>query len=169
MPRSVHCSIYDRRFWSHERYWKFMATLGQIGILDGTPFKGLAWRLLGVKIGRRVFDDGCGMTESSMVAIGDDCTLNMGSIVQPHSQEDGGFKSDRIEIGAGCTLGVGAWVHYGAKLSDGAQLAPDTFLMKGQEVAPNTRWAENPAREVQARSNAPSTRKTATDRILSSV
>ncbi len=144
----LQCSIYDQRFWSHERYWKLMTTSAQLAILDGTPFKGLAWRLLGVKIGKRVFDDGCGMTEKAMVAIGDDCTLNMASIVQPHSQEDGGFKSDKIEIGAGCTLGVGAWVHYGTKLENGAQLAPDAFLMKGQEVAANTRWAENPAREV---------------------
>ena len=145
----LQCSIYDQRFWSHERYWKLMTTSGQLAMLDGTPFKGLAWRLLGVKIGKRVFDDGCGITEKTMVAIGDDCTLNIGTIIQPHSQEDGGFKSDRIEIGARCTLGIGAWVHYGTKLEYGAQLAPDAFLMKGQEIATNTRWAENPAREVQ--------------------
>jgi len=83
-----------------------------------------------------------------MVSIGDGCTLNMRSIVEPHSQEDGGFKSDRIEIGSGCTLGTGSWVHYGTKLGDGVEIAPDAFLMKGQEAAPNTRWAENPAREV---------------------
>jgi non-ribosomal peptide synthetase-like protein len=159
--RPQHCSIYDPKFWYHERYWKLMATNSQMAILDGTPFKALAWRLLGVRIGKRVFDDGCGMTEASMVAIGDDCTLNVGSIVQPHSQEDGGFKSDRIEIGAGCTLGVGAWVHYGAKLGGGAQLAPDAFLMKGQEVAPNTRWAENPAREIQIGRKQPAMRAAA--------
>ena len=146
----LQCSIYDPRFWSHERYWKLMITASQLSILNGTPFKGLAWRLLGVRMGKRVFDDGCGMTEMTMITIGDDCTLNAASIIQPHSQEDGSFKSDRIEIGSGCTLGVGAWVHYGAKLGDGAQLAPDAFLMKGQEVAPKTYWAENPAREVQA-------------------
>jgi non-ribosomal peptide synthetase-like protein len=144
----LQCSIYDPRFWSHERYWKLMMTAGQLAVLDGTPLKGLAWRLLGVKIGKRVFDDGCGIVEKSMVSIGDGCTLNMRSIVEPHSQEDGGFKSDRIEIGSGCTLGTGSWVHYGTKLGDGVEIAPDAFLMKGQEAAPNTRWAENPAREV---------------------
>ena len=116
--------------------------------LDGTPLKGLAWRLHGVNIGARVFDDGCGMTERTMVAIGDDCTLNIGSIIQPHSQEDGGFKSDRIELGAGCTLGVGAWVHNGAKMGDSSELAPNAFLMKGEEVLAGTVWAENPAREI---------------------
>ena len=41
------------------------------------------------------------LTERTLTTIGDDCTLNAGSIVQCHSQEDGAFKSDRIAIGAG--------------------------------------------------------------------
>ena len=66
-----------------------------------------------------------------------------------HSQEDGVFKSDCITIGAGCTLGVNAWVHYGVKMGDGAQLVADAFLMKGEEVPPHTRWEGNPASQVQ--------------------
>jgi len=146
--RPQQCSIYEPYFWFHERYWKMMSTSAQLAVLDGTPLKGVAWRLHGMKIGARVFDDGCGMTERTMIAIGDDCTLNAGSIIQPHSQEDGGFKSDRIELGAGCTLGVGAWAHYGSKMEDGSVLAPNAFLMKGEEVPAGALWAENPAREI---------------------
>jgi acetyltransferase-like isoleucine patch superfamily enzyme len=57
------------------------------------------------------------------------------------------FKSDRITIGTGCTLGVGAFVHYGVTMGDGAVLAADSFLMKGEEVPPNARWGGNPATE----------------------
>jgi non-ribosomal peptide synthetase-like protein len=142
----MYCSIYESSFWRHERFWKLA---WQPLILDGTPFKSLTWRLLGVRIGRRVFDDGCAIVEKSLVAIGDDCTLNVRSIIQPHSQEDGTFKSDRIEIGAGCTLGIGSLVHYGVTMGDGAVLAPDSFLMKGQEVPPHTRWGGNPAQETR--------------------
>ena len=147
--RRLNCSIYDPAFWSHERYWKLVVTNTVLMPFDGTPLKSLVWRLLGVRIGRRVFDDGCAITERTMVTIGDDCTLNMQCIIQSHSQEDGGFKSDRITIGAGCTLGVGSWIHYGAKMGDGAQLAAHSFLMKGEEVPPRTRWGENPARELR--------------------
>ena len=118
-------------------------------IFNGTPFKNVIWRLLGVRLGRRVFDDGCCLTERTLVTIGDDCTLNAGSEIQCHSQEDGTFKSDRITIGAGCTLGVGALVHYGVTMGDGAVLAPDSFLMKGEEVPPHARWGGNPAREMR--------------------
>jgi len=90
------------------------------------------------------------LTERTLVTIGDDATLNAGSKVQCHSQEDGTFKSDRVTIGAGCTLGVGAFVHYGVTMGDGAVLAPDSFLMKGEEVPPHARWGGNPAVEIPA-------------------
>jgi non-ribosomal peptide synthetase-like protein len=141
-----YCSIYDPYFWWHERFWKLAM---QPLILDGTPFKSLTWRLLGVRIGRRVFDDGCAIVEKTLVAIGDDCALNVRSIIQAHSQEDGTFKSDRISIGAGCTLGTGSLVHYGVTMGDGVDLAPDSFLMKGEEVPPHARWGGNPAREIR--------------------
>ena len=106
-------------------------------------------RLLGVRLGRRVFDDGCALPERTLVTIGDDCTLNAGSIIQCHSQEDGAFKSDYITIGSGCTIGVGAWVHYGVTMGDGAVLAPDSFLMKGEQVPQHAYWGGNPAEEMQ--------------------
>jgi non-ribosomal peptide synthetase-like protein len=142
-----YCSIYDPYFWRHERLWKVPGNI-YLHMFDGTPFKSLIWRLLGVQIGRRVFDDGCYLTERTLAAIGDDCTLNMGTKIQCHSQEDGTFKSDRSVLGAGCTLGVGAMVHYGVTMGDGAVLAADSFLMKGEEVPAGARWGGNPAREL---------------------
>ncbi len=147
--RPRNCSIYDPAFWSHERYWKLVVMSSALMPFDGTPLKSLVWRLLGVRIGRRVLDDGCNITERTMATIGDDCTINMGAIIQSHSQEDGGFKSDHITIGAGCTLGVLALAHYGVTMGDGAQLGPHAFLMKGEEVPPHTQWGDNPARELR--------------------
>nr|WP_281425594.1 Pls/PosA family non-ribosomal peptide synthetase [Streptomyces corallincola] len=137
------CSIYDPVFWWHERLWKIPSEY--LNIFNGTPFKSLVWRLLGVPIGRRVFDDGCYLTERTLATIGDECTLNLGSKIQCHSQEDGTFKSDGTVLGAGCTLGVASHVHYGVTMGDGAVLAPDSFLMKGEEVSAHTRWGGNPA------------------------
>jgi non-ribosomal peptide synthetase-like protein len=141
------CSIYDRAFWGHERYWK-IASIAYLTAFSGTPFRPVLLRLLGARIGRHVFDDGAGMPERRFTTIGDECTLNAGSVLQCHSQEDGGFKSDRIELGARCTLGVNAWVHYGVTMGDGAKLAIGSFLMKGEEVPPGAVWGGNPARKM---------------------
>ncbi|MBV8995819.1 MAG: peptide synthetase [Pseudonocardiales bacterium] len=144
--RPTYCSIYQRDFWRVERFFKNTSDV-QI-VLNGTPFKSIIWRFLGVRLGKRLYDDGCGMGERNMVTIGDDVTLNAGCNLQCHSQEDYAFKSDYITIGSGCTIGVGAMVYYGATMRDGAVLAPDSFLMKGEEVPPDTRWGGNPAREM---------------------
>jgi non-ribosomal peptide synthetase-like protein len=87
--------------------------------------------------------------EKSLVMVGDNCTLNAGSALWGHSLEDGTFKSDRIRIGRGCTLGVAAFVHYGVTMGDGAVLDAEAFRMKGEEVAPGTRWRGNPAAETR--------------------
>ncbi|MFI2122458.1 Pls/PosA family non-ribosomal peptide synthetase [Streptomyces sp. NPDC020299] len=147
-PGPLYCSIYDPRFWWRERYWKVPSET-YLRIFNGTPFKNVIWRLLGVRIGSRVFDDGCYLPDRPMVAIGDACTLNAGSIIQCHSQEDGTFKSDTTTIGGGCTLGVGSLVHYGVTLGDGVVLAPDSFLMKGEMVPSHAQWGGNPARELE--------------------
>ncbi|MER5185488.1 Pls/PosA family non-ribosomal peptide synthetase [Streptomyces sp. NPDC002896] len=146
-PRPQLCSIYHPDFWLHERLWKLPVEF--FHVFNGTPFKPLAWRLLGARIGKRVFDDGCYLTDRTLATVGDDCTLNAGSRIQCHSQEDGTFKSDHSTLGAGSTLGVAAHVHYGVTMGDGAVLAPDSFLMKGEEVPQHARWGGNPATETQ--------------------
>jgi len=144
------CSIYDRVFWRHERFWKLNAN-NLLAVFNGTPYKVLVWRLLGVRMGRRVFDDGCAIPEKTLVTIGEDTVLNAGSVIQCHSMEDGAFKSDFITIGARCTIGVTSFVHYGVSIGDGAVIDADAFLMKGSEVEPATRWQGNPATETYAR------------------
>jgi len=147
--RPQYCSIYDRGFWSHERFWK-LALPPFDRLLAGTPFKNVMSRLLGVRIGRQVFDDGCFLPEKTLATIGDYCTLNAGTVIQCHSQEDGAFKSDYTTLGSDCTIGAGALVHYGVTIGDGAVLAPDSFLMKGEQVPPHAYWGGNPATELAA-------------------
>ncbi len=78
------------------------------------------------------------------MTIGDDVTLNAGSWIQCHSQEDYAFKSDRITIGSGCTLGVGALVHLRRDDRRRCGLAADSFLMKGEEVPPHAHVGRQP-------------------------
>ncbi len=146
-PPPAICSIYDPRFWWVERIWK-LHPIHFLHIFDGTPFKNMLWRLIGVRIGKRVFDDGVYISEPTLTAIGDECVFNQRSKIQCDSQEDGTYKSGRTTLGAGCTIGVGAFVHYGVAMGDGSVLAADSFLMKGEDVPARARWGGNPAREM---------------------
>ncbi|HKR57068.1 MAG TPA: Pls/PosA family non-ribosomal peptide synthetase, partial [Gemmatimonadales bacterium] len=121
------CSIYDPAFWWVERTWK-LHPIHFLGLFDGTPFKNALWRLIGVRLGARVFDDGVYISEPTLTTIGDDSVLNHQSVIQCESQEDGTYKSGRTVIGGRCTIGVGAFVLYDVTMGDGATLAPDAFL-----------------------------------------
>ncbi len=152
--RPMFCSIYEPSFWRHERFWK-LTTTSFFDIFNGTALKGMVWRLLGVRIGRRVFDDGCSLPEKSLVTIGDDCILNAGSSLWCHTLEDGTFKSDRITVGHGCTLGVGAFALYGVTMCDGSMLHADAFLLKGEELPPGAQWRGNPASPIRESTPTP--------------
>jgi non-ribosomal peptide synthetase-like protein len=143
--RPKHCSIYEIDFWRTERFFKLCARANVHRLLNGTPFKSILWRLVGVHVGKRLYDDGAGMSEKNIITLGDDVILNAAAYIQCHSQEDYAFKSDATTIGSGCTLGVATMVHYGVTMGDGAVLAPDSFLMKGEEVPVGERWGGNPA------------------------
>ena len=143
-----YCSIYDIDFWRTERFFKLEAG-GVLGLLNGTPFKSAVLRVLGARIGKRLFDDGGQMAEKNLVTIGDDVTINASTWIQCHSQEDYAFKSDSITIGSGCTLGVGTEMLYSVTIGDGAVVAANSFLIKGSEIPPGERWGGNPAREMQ--------------------
>ncbi len=73
-------------------------------------------------------------------------------VIQPHSLEEAVFKSDRVKIGTGCTLGVACNLHYGVTMGDYVVIEPNSFVMKGEILDEDTTWRGNPARAVVGRS-----------------
>lgn len=143
-------TVYDPEFWHVERFWKFTETPLFAAFL-GTPLRSIYLRLIGMKVGRMLFDDGAVYSEATLVVIGDCANLNMGTIVQSHSLEEGVFKSDYIRIGDNVTLGTHAFVHYGVTLNEGTRLDADAFLMKGEITPAGSRWRGNPAKLIGRR------------------
>ncbi|MBK04280.1 MAG: peptide synthetase [Deltaproteobacteria bacterium] len=149
--KSLHAmyrTIYDKDFWQIENYWKLGAS-DSPPIFRGTPFRPLLWRLLGVKMGARVFDDGVSISERTLLEVGDDTILNRVTLIQSHSLEDGFYKSEPIKIGKRCTIGAHALIHYGTELQDDTLLEADAYLMKGETTSPNSIWVGNPAHQQQ--------------------
>ena len=124
-------SIYDPYFWFHERHWK-LSEFPITSLFSGTPFRTMMFRAMGMKIGAKVFDCGRSITERTLTEVGDYANVNEGCVLQAHSLEEGVFKSDHIRIGNGCSIGPGAFVHYGVTMGDHVVLDADSFLMKGE-------------------------------------
>jgi carbonic anhydrase/acetyltransferase-like protein (isoleucine patch superfamily) len=53
-------------------------------------------------------------------------------------------------MGSGCSVGPGAFVHYGVRMGDHVVLDADSFLMKGEVLDSHTGWCGNPAKMTRS-------------------
>ena len=116
--------------------------------LKGTPFINWYLRLLGAKIGKRVFTDTTDITEYDLVSIGDDAALNEQSGLQTHLFEDRIMKVSTVTIGARACIGSISVVLYDAVLEDDSTLGDLSVAMKGETLPANTTWEGSPAKLV---------------------
>jgi non-ribosomal peptide synthetase-like protein len=117
-----------------------------IGALTGTPFVCWYFRLLGAKIGRRVYMETTDLSEFDLVRVGDQAMLNADCTIQTHLFEDRVMKMSTIDIGARCKVGAGSLVLYDTRLEEGAALGDLSLLMKGETLPAWTSWEGIPAR-----------------------
>ncbi|HVX11672.1 MAG TPA: Pls/PosA family non-ribosomal peptide synthetase [Pirellulales bacterium] len=122
-----------------------LADLFLVGKLTGTPFVGWYFRLLGAKIGQRVYLDTTDMTEFDLVEVGDDATINRDVTLQTHLFEDRVMKMSRVRIGRGAAVGSMSLVLYDTGMGDGSSLGQLSLLMKGEALPPMTQWEGIPA------------------------
>jgi non-ribosomal peptide synthetase-like protein len=117
-------------------------------MLRGTPFLPAYLRLLGCRIGKRVFMDTTDVTEFDVVKIGDDAALNSDCGPQTHLFEDRVMKISQVEIGTRCTVGGGSILLYDTQMEPGSSLGELSLLMKGETLPAESRWEGSPARSV---------------------
>lgn len=118
--------------------------VGALAPLLGTPFVGPALRLLGCKIGRRVFLASILFSEFDLIEIGPHAAVNLGAVLQTHLFEDRIMKSSYVRVDDDCTVGDHAVVLYDTRMQHGSTVAPLSLVMKGEILPPSTSWAGIP-------------------------
>ena len=117
-----------------------------VGALTGTPFVCWYFRLLGARIGRRVYMETTDLSEFDLVRVGDQAALNADCTIQTHLFEDRVMKMSTIDIASRGKVGAGSLVLYDTRLEEGAALGDLSLLMKGETLPAWTRWEGIPAR-----------------------
>jgi non-ribosomal peptide synthetase-like protein len=118
------------------------------GFFTGTPWVGMFLRLLGARIGRRVWLATIAFSEFDLVELGDDVAMAEEAALQTHLYEDRVMKMSQVRVGAGSSLGAVSVVLYDAEVGAGAGVDAQTLVMKGESLPPGTRWRGIPARAV---------------------
>jgi non-ribosomal peptide synthetase-like protein len=125
--------------------FEFFATPLALLALQGTPLLPWYFRLLGARIGRRVYMHTTGLLEWDLVEVGHGVALNDDCVLQTHLFEDRVLKGSRLDIGADCAVGASSVLLYDSKMEDGARLDALSLLMKGETLPAGTAWAGLPA------------------------
>ncbi|GAC1365478.1 MAG: non-ribosomal peptide synthetase [Ktedonobacteraceae bacterium] len=117
-----------------------------VGFLTGTPWIAPILRLLGSRIGKRVWLDTTYLTEFDLVEVGDDAAIGDTTSLQTHLFEDRVMKMSIVKVGAGSSIGSRSVVLYDAEIGPGASLDSLSLAMKGEILPAGSRWRGIPAR-----------------------
>ncbi len=110
----------------------------------GTPFAPIYFRIMGCKIGKKVFMETTEITEYDLVTIGDESALNYACTIQTHLFEDRVMKMSYVNIGKACTIGPLSVILYDTRMHDHSLLQGLSLIMKGETLPENTKWQGSP-------------------------
>jgi non-ribosomal peptide synthetase-like protein len=138
--------------WGYFRWWLsnlLMAPVqGVAGRFVGTPLAPFFYRLLGARIGKRVYL-GVVLDEPDLVTIEDDASIADEAILRTHSLQEGMLRLRRVHIGKGAFVGCRGMVCGGARLEDGARLHPQSCLVEGAVAPPGSEYRGSPAKPIE--------------------
>ena len=149
--RRENLPIYSFRVWRSEAVtttYEALAVPYLLDFLRGTPWLPVLLRLFGTTIGKRVYLDTTDITEPDLVSIGDEAMLNADCGPQTHLFEDRVMKTGAVHIGARTTIGARSILLYQSETGHDTTLDPLSLVMKGEVLAPGTRWGGSPVRSM---------------------
>ncbi len=129
------------------RWWLVRRVLQTVPshYLAGTPVYALYFRLLGGRIGRDALLLCDFIDTVDLCHIGDDASLDAGSMLATSAVEGGLLKLGPVTVGARASLGAMAVAGRGCVIGDGAALDELSALPTGMAIPPGERWAGSPA------------------------
>ncbi len=123
-----------------------LAVPGLVRMSLGTPMLNFWMRLMGAKIGRRVWCETWWLPEFDLVTIEDGASINRGTVLQTHLFHDRIMRLEAVHVGAHATVGANAVILPGSSIGSHAVVGPSSLVMRSEDVPENGRWAGNPLR-----------------------
>jgi len=120
-----------------------------VSLFTGTPFIAWFFRLMGTKIGKRVYMATTEITEFDLVTVGDNVSLNQTCVLQTHLFEDRVMKMSYLKIEDNCIVGTLSVVLYDTLMEEGSYIDALSLVMKGESIPGKTKWAGSPAQFVK--------------------
>lgn len=118
--------------------------------LRGTELLNMILRMLGARIGQRVFFDTHVPQELDALTVKDDVVLDHCQLVM-HAIDNGRLQFAPIHIGNRCIIGHGSHLGAMSRLEDDAVVLPGTYVVKGSVLPRTSTWVGNPPSRLETK------------------
>jgi non-ribosomal peptide synthetase-like protein len=145
--RTSQHALWTSFVWRNELADVFSESLAVPGLVRmslGTPMLNIWLRLMGARMGRRVWCETWWLPEFDLVEIGDGVSINRGTVLQTHLFHDRIMRLDRVRMEDNSTLGPNSILLPGSRTGEHSTLGPGSLVMAQESVPANGRWAGNP-------------------------
>lgn len=155
--RSQEKPLFSSFVWRGELVDVFVESLAVPGLVRmslGSPLFNLWNRMMGARIGRGVWCETWWLPEYDLVEIGENATVNRGTVLQTHLFHDRVMAMEPVTLRAGATLGPNSFVLPGATLGERATVGPGSLVQRHEQLPGDSLWQGNPVRHVTATAGA---------------
>ncbi|MBF0502868.1 MAG: amino acid adenylation domain-containing protein [Candidatus Riflebacteria bacterium] len=125
-----------------------MQSMVPVHFLVGTPWLNIYARLMGARIGKRVFLGTEHIGAFDLIDIGDDTTIGLEAAMLGYTVRDGFLIIAPISIGKRCFVGTRSVLGGNTKMFDGARLEALSLLPENEIIPAKETWVGSPARPL---------------------
>ena len=127
-----------------------MLALAPLPVLSGSPLMARYLRLLGCRVGSGTYVGTSMLSVPTLIRIGAGASIGYGVSIRPWSVDNGWVLVAPINVGSGTFVGSGAVLEPGASIGRNAVLAPQSLVVRGQEIPAGENWAGSPSAPADA-------------------
>ena len=137
--------FYYFRFWLVKKF----VDITPVVLLTGTPFLAIYYRLMGMKIGKKVYLGSDRVRIFDLVSVGDNSSISKEAYIMGYTVEDGMLKLGRISIGNNCFVGARSLLHQNSCMEDDSALLELSMLPENGIIPAGKVWRGSPAKEYK--------------------
>ncbi len=117
-------------------------------IITPTPYQQLYYRLMGMKIGRKVWINSAAIADPSLISLEDNVTIGGSASLMAHYAQGGNLVIEPVRICQGATIGMRAIIMGGVEVGARAKVLAGSFVLPNTKIPPGETWGGIPARKL---------------------
>lgn len=146
-PRPSRDSMYSfesLRWFAHNTL-TYVMRYSFLEVITPTPLNILFYKLMGMKVGKRVHINSANISDPSLITLGDGAVIGGSATIIAHYGQKGVMIIAPVIIGAKATIGIRATIMGDVQIGKGATVLPNSAVMPKTRILDGEIWGGVPA------------------------